>query len=132
MSVDTIANMLSIIKNASKVGKPSVEVPYSKQKAEIAKVLESKGFISKVKVFNDKEVSYKGLHLDLAYTEGLPVVTDIKKVSRPGRRVYKNHSELGFSKGGYGVLVVSTSRGIMSGEDARKKKLGGEVICEVW
>ncbi|HDQ88560.1 MAG TPA: 30S ribosomal protein S8, partial [candidate division WWE3 bacterium] len=71
MSVDTIANMLSMIKNASMVRKPSVEVPYSKQKEQVAKVLEDKGFVQKVKVFNDKDTPYKGLHIDLAYTDEL-------------------------------------------------------------
>ncbi len=132
MSVDTIANMLSTIKNSSMVGKPSVEVPYSKQKEEIAKVLEAKGIVSKVKVFSEKGSPHKGLHIDLAYNEEVPVLNDIKRVSKPGRRIYKQSNEIGFSKSGYGVLVVSTSRGIMSGEDARKKKLGGEVICEAW
>ena len=132
MSVDTIANMLSTIKNASMIKKPSVEVPYSKQKEEIAKVLESRGFVSKVKVFSEKNSPIKGLHIDLAYTNDLPAINDIKRVSRPGRRIYKEALKLDFVKSGYGVLVVSTSRGIMSGEDARKKKLGGEVLCKVW
>ncbi|HDQ88806.1 MAG TPA: 30S ribosomal protein S8, partial [candidate division WWE3 bacterium] len=66
------------------------------------------------------------------YKDELPVISDIKRVSKPGRRIYKQATELGFVKGGHGVLVVSTSRGVMSGEDARKKKLGGEVICEAW
>ncbi len=133
MSVDTIANMLSMLKNASLVGKRAVELPYSKQKEAIAKVLESRGFVSKVKVFKDKDLSYKSLHIELAYSEGgMPAISDLRRVSKPGRRMYRSADALRAVKGGLGVAVVSTSRGIMSGLDAKKKRLGGEVICEVW
>jgi len=131
--MDTIANLLSIIKNAYMVNKPSVEVVYSKQLESISKVLESKGFIKKVKAFKFKGKAFKGLHLDLAYDDAdLPVLMDIKRVSKPGRRIYKKASEIRPINNGYGLLVISTPRGIMSDEDARKKRLGGEVICKVW
>jgi small subunit ribosomal protein S8 len=132
MSADTIADMLSTIKNAFSVRKPFVEVPYSKQKEQIAKVLEERGFISKVKVFSEKNSPIKGLHIDLAYTDDLSTIKDLRRVSKPGRRIYKEALDLNYVKSGHGILVVSTSRGIMSGEEARKKKLGGEVLCEVW
>lgn len=131
--MDKIANLLSAIKNAFMAGNPSIEMPHTKQLEEISKVLEKKGFIKKVKVFKYPGKSYKGLHLDLAYDDNeLPVLMDLKRVSKPGRRIYKKASELEFVQGGYGLLVISTPRGIMSGEEARKKRLGGEVICEVW
>ncbi len=133
MSVDTIANMLSMLKNASLVGKKAIELPYSKQKEAIAKVLESRGFVAKVKVFKDKNLPYKSLHIDLAYSEdGTPAIRDLRRVSKPGRRMYRSAKALRSVKGGLGVAVVSTSRGIMSGLDAKKKRLGGEIICEVW
>jgi len=131
--MDTIANLLSIIKNAYMVNKPSVEVVYSKQLEDIAKILELKGFIKKVKTFKFKGKVFKGLHLDLSYDDSdLPVLMDIKRVSKPGRRVYKKASEIKPINNGHGLLVISTPRGIMSDEDARKKRLGGEVICKVW
>lgn len=132
MSVDTIANMLSTIKNAVMVRKDSVEFPYSQQKESILKVLESRGFISKVKVFSFQDRPFKGLHVDLSYTDDIPVINDLRRVSKPGSRIYKNFSDIKRSRGGYGVFVISTSRGIMSSEEAKKKKLGGEIICEVW
>ena len=131
--MDPIANMLSAIKNSYMVGKPFIEIPYSKQREQVAKVLEKRGFLAKIKVFNPKDAPYKGLHLDLAYDETkVPSLNEIMRVSRPGRRLYMKASELRPVKSGYGLLVVSTPRGMMSGEDARKKKLGGEVICKVW
>ncbi len=132
MSVDTIANMLSTIKNAYSVGKEFIEVPYSRENEEIAKIFKNHGFIGDIKVFKDKERSHKGLHLDLSYENGRPAITDAKRLSRPGRRKYRGADELRPVKSGYGLLVVSTSRGIMSGEEARKKRLGGELICKVW
>lgn len=131
--MDTIANMLSTIKNAYLVGKSSVELPYSIQKEEVAKVLEEKGFLEKVKTFKYEDKDYKGLHLDLAYDEfGMPMLNDIKRISKPGRRIYKKADQLRSVKGGYGLLIVSTPRGLMSGEEARKKRLGGELICTAW
>lgn len=132
MSVDTIANMLSTIKNAVMVKKDFVEFPYSKQKEAVLKVLESRGFVSKVKIFSFQDRPFKGLHVDLSYTDGIPAINGLRRVSKPGSRVYKNFSDIKKSRGGYGVFVISTSRGAMSGEEAKKKKLGGEVICEVW
>ena len=132
MSSDTIANMLSTIKNAVMVRKTFVEIPHSKQNEEIAKVLEGRGFVGKVKVFSHKGSTHKGLHIDLAYDEEIPVLNNIRRVSRPGRRIYKQSGDLRLVKGGHGLLVISTSRGIMSGEEAKKKSLGGEVLCEAW
>jgi len=94
--------------------------------------MEERGFVEKVKVFSHKGSVHKGLHIDLAYKDGLPVISDLKRVSRPGRRMYLHANELRLVKGGYGLAIVSTSRGVMSSEEAKKKKLGGEVICKVW
>ena len=129
---DRLANMLSTIKNAYAINKPSVEMAHSKQMEEVAKVLEKAGFLKNVKVFKESGVSFKKLHLDLTYDNGMAKISNIVRVSKPGRRVYKNYSDLKPVVGGFGISVVSTSRGIMSDSDAKKRKLGGEVICTAW
>lgn len=123
--------MLSAIKNASMVGKPFVEIIHTKESEEVAKRLQDVGFLENVKVFKEKGKPHKMLRLDIAYEKGLSKITDIRRISKPGRRVYKPAKDLPAVAGGYGVLVVSTSRGIMTGNEARKKKLGGELICAV-
>ncbi|MBD3366095.1 30S ribosomal protein S8 [candidate division WWE3 bacterium] len=131
--MDTLSNMLSTIKNAYLVRKEAVEVPYSKQSEAVAKVLEASGFVKKVKSFKHKGKAYKGLSIELSYDEtDLPKLMNVRRISKPGRRIYKKADEIRSVKGGYGVLVVSTPRGIMSGDEARKRRLGGELICEVW
>lgn len=131
--MDTIANLLSSIKNSSMVKKSSLEVPYSKINEKILKILKEKGFLEGVKVFKHKDSVFKGLHVDLKYTEAKkPFISEAKRVSKPGRRVYMGSRELEIVRNGYGVGIVSTSRGLMSVDEAKKKKLGGEVICEVY
>lgn len=131
MSADTVANMLSGIKNASLVSKEFIEIPYSKMNESVAKVLKKSDFISEVKVFKEKGVTHKSLRIDLAYEEGESKIRDIKRVSKSGRRIYLGFEKIKRVKPEFGVIVVSTSKGAMSGEEARKKKLGGEIICEV-
>jgi small subunit ribosomal protein S8 len=132
MSVDLMSNMLSSIKNAAMVKKPSLEIMYSKQCEAVAKVLAAEGYISGVKVFKESGKPFKKLRLDLAYDDaGFSVIQNLIRVSKPGRRMYKGSSELGRYMSGFGVQVVSTSRGVMTGTEARNKKLGGEVICKV-
>lgn len=130
--MDTIANMLSQLKNASLVKKESLEVPYSKVNEAILKVIEAAGFIKKVSVFKEKDSVRKGLHIDLAYdAENQPMLRDAKRVSKPGRRMYAQTKEIKRVNSKFGVIVMSTPKGIMNGQDARKGKLGGEVICEI-
>ncbi|KKS17469.1 MAG: Ribosomal protein S8 [candidate division WWE3 bacterium GW2011_GWC1_41_7] len=131
MSVDLLSNMLSSIKNASMAGRRSIEVPHSKESEEVAKNLQKSGFLENVKVFKESGTAGKKIHLDLSYENGLPRVTDVKRISKPGRRVYKSYKDIERVAGGYGTLVVSTSRGIMEGSEAKKRKLGGELICSV-
>lgn len=130
--MDQIANMLSTIKNASMSRKVSVVVPFSTEKEKIAVVLKDGGFLSDVKVFKEKDSAGKSIRLDVSYDNGIPRLTELKRVSRPGRRVYKGYQELRPVVGGLGYMVLSTSRGIMTSNEARKKKLGGEVICLVY
>lgn len=131
MSKDILSDMLSSIKNAAMSGKPSIEVPYTKESEEVAKNLRKAGFLENVKVFKEENSSFKKLHIDLVFENGVSKITDVKRISKPGRRTYSGYKDLRRAAGGFGVTVVSTSRGVMDSSEARKKKLGGEVICEV-
>jgi small subunit ribosomal protein S8 len=105
---------------------------HSKECESVAKVLKDKGFLAEVKVFKPSESNVKMLHLDLAHDKTEYAITDVKRISKPGRRIYRGTSDLHRVEGGFGVAVVSTSKGIMADDMARKKKLGGEVLCEVF
>lgn len=132
MTADRLSNMLSALKNASMAGKGVVEVIHSKECEEVAKVLKEKGFLEIVKVFKPEKSSVKRLHLELAKQGGVFALTEAKRVSKPGRRIYKGSDQIGVYKRGFGVMIMSTPKGIMSSEEARKKKVGGEVICKVF
>ncbi len=131
MYTDPIADMLNRVRTAQAVGKKIIEVPFSETKYSIAKCLENEGFWGKV----EKKKKEKGnfFTISLKYDEkGIPVVTELKRVSSPGQRIYKKCKELRSVKGGRGVFVISTPDGVMTNNEARKKSLGGEVLCEVW
>jgi len=98
----------------------------------VAKVLKEKGFLESVKLFKPEKTSVKRIHIELAKADGIFTLTETRRVSKPGRRIYKGADEIGTFKRGFGVMVVSTSKGIMSSAEARKKKIGGEIICEVY
>jgi len=126
---DPIADMLTRIRNALSAGKLSVLMPSSKQKIAIANLLEEEGYVSGVSV---KDIDGKPvLEIALKYYEGKPVIDMIKRVSRPGLRVYKGKDELPSVMNGLGVAVLSTSKGLMTDRAARKAGHGGEVICFV-
>jgi small subunit ribosomal protein S8 len=128
--MDKIANLLSMLKNATMVGKPSVETGFFKQGKEVLEVFKTKGLIKDLKVFKDEQSGFKGLHVDFMDGNGPVRKLETTRLSKPGRRVYSDFKKLVKIKAGLGVLVVSTSRGMMGGEEARKKKLGGELICK--
>ena len=131
--MDTIANLLTSLKNASMVSKETIELPYSKISEEILKLCQETGFIKGVKVFKHKDSVFKGLSVDLAYFEdGKAKISGAKRVSKPGRRIYRGSNELKDERKQYGLTVVSTSRGLMSISDAKKKHLGGELVCEIY
>lgn len=130
--MDPIADMLSTIKNAQMVKKAKVELPYSKMKEALARLLEKEGYLSEVKVFKPEDSSFKMLSLGLGYLDGEPSIGHIKRVSKPGGRIYVGKDKLPRVLGGRGIAIVSTSRGLMTAKEARKKDLGGEMICEVW
>lgn len=126
---DPIADMLTRIRNGQMAGHKNVSMPSSKLKASVAKLLADEGYIEK---FDIKDLNGKAtLSLDLKYYQGQPVIELLKRVSRPGLRVYKNKDELPKVIGGLGVAVVSTSKGIMSDRQAREAGVGGEIICFV-
>ncbi|MCD6270422.1 30S ribosomal protein S8 [bacterium] len=128
---DPIADMLNRIINAQAVSKPIVEIPFSIVKFRIAEILNEKGFILDFKKRIKKRKKY--LIVILKYLEGnRPAISGFKRVSKPGQRIYKKAKEIKPVKNGYGLSIISTSKGIVDDSLARKQKLGGEVICEVW
>ena len=132
MSVDRLSNMISSIKNSSMTGKDILEVPYTAICESVARVLKQKGFIEDIKVFKKERSSMKMLKVQLSKEGNVIKLSEAKRVSKPGRRIYKSAQELKPVLQGLGVMVISTSRGVMDAQEAKKKKLGGEVICEVY
>ncbi len=127
---DPISDMLNRIKNAQGAEKQTLEIPFSNVKYEIAKILAKEGFIGKTET-KGKKVK-KVIEIELKYQDKVPVILGIKKISKPGQRIYLGHQEIKRVRDGYGMAVVSTSKGMMTDKEARKNKLGGEVICEIW
>lgn len=129
-----IANMLIKIKNAQAADKDAVEVPFSKINFEIAKILKNKKFIEDVekKERKEKKSNFTYINVKLKYQEGKGVINNFKLISKPSRRVYTGRDEIKSVKSGYGISVVSTSKGLMTGEEARKAQMGGEMLFEVW
>ena len=131
MMTDPIADMLTRIRNAVRIERPQVEIPASKVKRGLADVLKREGFIWDWTEVDDKPVNT--LRIDLKYgPNGEQVIRHIRRVSKPGRRVYSGARDLKPVLQGLGIQVVSTSRGVVSDREARQKKLGGEVLCEIW
>jgi small subunit ribosomal protein S8 len=126
MITDPIADLLIRLQNASMVGKGSITVPYSAMKHAIAKVLEKEGYIGDISKKNNV------LALNLSYKDGRPVITGVKRVSKPSRRLYVGVREVRPVKRGHGLLVLSTPAGIVSGKEAREKRVGGEALFEIW
>jgi small subunit ribosomal protein S8 len=128
---DPIADMLTRIRNGITSRHERIELPSSKLKVEVARILKSEGFISNYKVV--EEGPQPTLRVYLRYSkDGEPVIHGIERISRPGRRVYRAKDEIPSVLGGLGLAIVSTSQGVLSGSDAAKKGVGGEVLCQVW
>lgn len=126
---DPIADMLTRIRNGQAVGKVTVSMPSSKQKVAIAQLLKDEGYLSDYAVSDE---SGKGvLNVDLKYFQGVPVIESIKRVSRPGLRIYKGSKELPKVRGGLGIAIISTSKGLMTDRAARAAGHGGEVLAYV-
>ena len=130
---DPIADMLTRIRNGIQAHHDRIELPTSKLKVEVAKILKSEGFISNFKEVNEDGRPSGVLRLYLKYSDdGEPVIHGIERVSRPGRRVYRGKEELPKVLGGLGLAIVSTSRGVLSGDEAARQGVGGEVLCQIW
>ena len=129
MMTDPLADMLTRIRNALAVQKPEIVLPFSKIKYEIAKILKKEGFLNEVEKIEDR---FTQLKLVLKYQDSKPVISHIKTISKPGRRVYVSRKEIPYVLNDIGIAILSTSHGVMTNKQARRTKVGGEVICEVW
>jgi small subunit ribosomal protein S8 len=137
MSVnDPIADMLTRIRNAMMSGQAMTAMPFSKVKAEIAKILKEEGYIENMEVADGERPGQKVLRLRIKYIgerrERHPVITGIERISRPGRRVYAKKQDIPWVLSGIGVAILSTPKGIMTGQRARQLNVGGEILCKVW
>ncbi|KKS26264.1 MAG: 30S ribosomal protein S8 [Parcubacteria group bacterium GW2011_GWC2_42_6] len=128
--MDSISDMLIRIKNAQQAGHEFVEMPSSKAKFELGKILKQNGYLESVE--KKKVKNKERLVLKLKYEQESPAIRGLKRVSRPGCRIYMKNGQIRPIKQGYGLVIVSTSRGLMVGGEAKKNKLGGEIICEIW
>lgn len=129
MYTDPISDMLTRIRNAVASNRGELVLPYSKMKESLAKLLEKEGFITGSQVVEGK---IKQLQVNLKYNGGESVITGIERVSKPGQRIYLPVEKIPRTNGGYGVTVVSTSKGLLSDKQARKDRVGGEIICQIW
>jgi small subunit ribosomal protein S8 len=137
MSVtDPIADMLTRIRNSVTIGQPNVAMPHSKVKVEIAKILKEEGFLEGYEVADGEIPEQKVLRVKIKYVgerrERRPVISGIVRVSRPGRRVYTKKQDIPWVLAGMGVAILSTPKGIMTGQRARQLGVGGEILCKVW
>ena len=130
MLTDPIADMLTRIRNSLQIRAEKVDIPISKIKLEIAKILKEEGFIRAYKILKDRRQGI--LRVIPKYLDNKSVITGLKRVSKPGRRVYVNKNEIPKVMGGLGVAVLTTSRGILSDKTCKREGVGGEVICYVW
>ena len=128
---DPIGDMITRIRNAQLRALNNVTIPSSKFRARVLDVLKREGYISNYKPLSDHK-NKESLLVDLKYHNGLPVIKEIKRVSRPGRRIYAKADSIPRIQNGLGLAIVSTSKGIMSDTDARTKNIGGEIICRVF
>jgi len=122
--------MLNAIKNAQAVNHPAVEVSFSNLKYEIAKILEKYGFVGGVEKKGRKDK--KIIEIILKYEGTVPAISGLKRISKPGQRIYLSSVQIKRVKDGHGIAVISTSKGLMSDREAKKQKRGGEVLCEIW
>ena len=135
--MDTISDFFITIKNAYLAKKDRAVIPFSKMKYEMARILEEKGFVSAVrkkrkkgKNLESKEFLY--LEVKLKYEDGVPAMSGVRLVSKPGRRIYLKKDKIRQVRSGYGVLIISTSKGVRTGEEARELGVGGQAIAQVW
>jgi small subunit ribosomal protein S8 len=133
---DPIADMLTRIRNAVRAEHPQVSMPSSKMKVAIAKILAEEGFIGGINVTENENPTHKTLTLELKYVgkrrTKRSVITNLERVSLPGQRIYAGKDEIPYVLSGMGISILTTSRGVMTGREAKKMGVGGEVVCKVW
>lgn len=127
---DPISDMLTRIRNAYLARQQEVSLPHSQLKETLATKLASLRYLGSVTTQTKSKT--KTLHIQLQYKNKLPVITNLKRISKPGRRVYKKHSQISSTLSGHGATLISTNQGILTDKEARQKGLGGEIICQVW
>jgi small subunit ribosomal protein S8 len=132
MSVDSIADFLTIIRNGVMVSKSFITAPYSKMRHSIAQILKNEGFIHDFAVINTDSDAKKMLKIVLKYVDGESVIHEIQRVSKPGRRVYAGSQKIKPVIGQLGISILTTSRGVIASQKAEQLSVGGEVICTVW
>ncbi len=130
MITDPVADMLTRVRNAMRAGHKRVDMPVSKLKAEIARILKENHYVHDYKVLDDGR--HGVLRIYLKYHEDEPVIRDLQRVSKPGRRTYVGVKDLPRVRNGLGMAIISTSRGVMSDSDAREQNVGGEVLAAIW
>lgn len=130
--VDSISDLITRIRNGQMARKKTVDSPMSRAREDLLKVLQSEGYIRGYTIVDSENHGYKILRIELKYFEGKPVICEIKRVSKPGRRVYSSVKDLPLVRNGLGINILSTSKGVMSDVDARKQSIGGEIICSVF
>jgi len=128
--MDQISNMIIMMKNASKANRPTVSFPYSKMKHAIADCLKKEGYVVSLSKKMKKMVPM--LEVELVYVDGQPKINDVERISKQSRRVYYGVSDIKPIKNGYGLVVLSTPKGILSGKDAKKELVGGEALFKIW
>jgi small subunit ribosomal protein S8 len=133
---DPIADMLTRIRNGVMAGHSQVAIPSSKIKVEIAKILKEEGFIENFEVADGERAAFKVLRVKIKYVgerrERRPVISGLERVSKPGRRIYTKRQEIPWVLSGIGVAILSTPKGVMTGQRARQLGIGGEILCKVW
>jgi len=128
---DSIGDMLTRIRNAARVGDETVDIPASTVKQAIAQIFKDEGYVSKIESLTKR--NKKVIRMTLKYGKKKKnIMTEIKRISKPGRRIYINRTEIPVVKSGFGIAIISTSKGIMTDGEARKIGLGGELLCQVW
>jgi small subunit ribosomal protein S8 len=128
---DPIADMLTRIRNAGKARFDKVDIPASRMKISLARIFKEEGFIKNFKVIKDNRQGILRVYLKFS-DQQKPLIQGLRRISKPGRRVYRGHAELPKVQGGLGVAVVSTAQGVVTDRQARKLEVGGEILCEIW
>ncbi len=127
---DPIADMLTRIRNAQSINHAEVLVPYSKVKFELGGILQKEGFVKNIELIG--KAPQKNIKIALKYKNSQPVIKFIKRISKPGKRVYRSKDDLPWVMQNTGIAIISTSQGLITNKEARKKEIGGEVVCEIW